>query len=85
MFRYCVSGQRKLKKITPTEAGVREDCANTRENVNLRIISISSEFAGCQDSFIHHTSNNIANVSALVTRFIKICDRDWSLLLERVK
>ncbi|AVX36580.1 hypothetical protein CS535_11585 [Yersinia massiliensis] len=42
-------------------------------------ISISNGFAGCKDSSIHHTSNNIANVSALVTRFIKICDRDSSL------
>ncbi|OWF82204.1 hypothetical protein B4900_01010 [Yersinia rohdei] len=49
------------------------------------IISISNGFAGCKDSSIHHTSNNIANVSALVTRFIKICDRDWSLSLEPVK
>ncbi|ATX62705.1 hypothetical protein D5F51_19820 [Yersinia hibernica] len=64
---------------------MREYCANTREIVNLHIISISNGFAGCKDSSIHHTSNNIANVSALVTRFIKICDRDSSLSLERVK
>ncbi len=29
-------GSRVRKKMTPTEAGVREYCANTREKGNLR-------------------------------------------------
>lgn len=68
--------------MTPTEAGVREYCANTRENVNPRIgfkfllaqVVENSETSGRFP--IHHTANNIPNVSALVRRFIKMCDVD---------
>jgi hypothetical protein len=33
-------GGESWKKITPAEAGVRKYCANTREIVNLHIISV---------------------------------------------
>ncbi|KAA8999257.1 hypothetical protein FJU30_12975 [Affinibrenneria salicis] len=46
------AGMTGIKKMTPTEAGVRELCANTRENGHLR--QISAPLLAGADSQMNH-------------------------------
>ncbi|AYC17242.1 hypothetical protein DZA65_00327 [Dickeya dianthicola] len=61
--------------MTPTEAGVRELCANTRESCTPAFALRCYWYASVFKSHLLAT-HTIANMALFVTRIIKMCDVD---------
>ncbi|MEM6052679.1 hypothetical protein AAH450_19160 [Erwinia sp. P7711] len=69
--------------MTPTEAGVREYCANTREKGNLRYSEKKSLKAQAR-YWVKRSGSTLANPASPVTRFIKMCDVEQRFQTENI-